>query len=192
VALDLLWLRAELRRQQGYTLELPALYRSITALDPQNPRAWEFHAEVLLSNLPLAAAGDPDGGWRYARQGLQLLVQGRHHNPDAEGLAFVQAMHLARAVSDERPADWRDRIRESFDRDALEWATSILRPFNGRPGHAGRTCALLAMVLDRRSAETDGPAAAAFSAEAVRLRTHLRVGHQMDLDTDEPLLEHDH
>jgi hypothetical protein len=191
IALDLLWLRAELRRQQGYTLELPALYRTIAALDPANPRVWEFHADVLLANLPLASAGEADGGWRFAREGLELLLDGRRANPDNERLAFTLAYHLAETVSDRRPAIWRTRVAETFGKDPLQWADALLRQFHRRPDHTGRTDALLAIVLDRRAAEAQGAEAAALRSEADRLRTHLRTAHGMDLQPERPLQDHD-
>lgn len=185
VALDLLWLQTELRRQQGYTLELPARYRAITALDPRNARAFEHHADVLLGNLPLAAAGDPEAGWRFAREGFELLQTGRAANPDDEGLARALAYHLWWCTAGERPPEWRARVREAFGRDPLEWAGALAREWHARPDHHGLTDAVLVLVCDARADELDGPEAEALRAEAGRLRAHIRTAHGMDLRGDD-------
>ena len=193
VALDLLWLETELRRQQGYTLELPARYRAITALDPRNARAYEHHADVLLGNLPLAMAGDPEAGWQFVRQGFELLEAGRAANPDDEGLARALAYHLWWCTAGERPPEWRARLRDAFGRDPLEWAAALAREWHARPDHHGLTDAVLVLVCEARAAELAGPEAEALRAEAERLREHLRTAHRMDLRGDDLFGEaHDH
>lgn len=177
VAVDLLWLRADLRRSQGYTLELPALYHVIAQLDPKNALAWEYHAEVLLANLPLTAEGDADGGWRFVRQGLQLLQLGLAHNPGHEPLTFQLAMHAARIVS-ERPGAWRARAADTLGADPLQFAVDQLTPVVQRPNHLPRTAILLKIVLTRLADEAD---AAGRAADAAGLRARA-AALQADLD----------
>lgn len=177
VAVDLLWLRADLRRTQGHTLELPALYSLIAELDPKNPLAWEYHAEVLLANLPLTAEGDADGGWRFVQQGIQLLQRGLEYNPGDEALTFQLAMHAARIVS-ERPGSWRTQAAEVLGADPMQFAAAQLTPVVERPDHQPRTAILLKIVLTRLADEAD---ARGDTATAAGLRARA-TAIQADLD----------
>jgi hypothetical protein len=191
VVVDLLWLRADLRRTQGHTLELPALYNVIAELDPKNSLAWEYHADVLIANLPLTAAGEPDGGWRYFRSGLELLQRGLAHDPANQGLTYTLALHATR-VATERPAEWRTQAGEVLGADPLEAAMVMLADAHARPGHEPRITILLKIVLGYMAVEAS---AAGRTEEAALLRTTI-AKLQAELDAlpegELPQSTHDH
>jgi hypothetical protein len=184
VAVDLLWLRADLRRAQGHTLELP-----------KNPLAWEYHAEVLIANLPLTAADEPDGGWRYLREGLELLQRGRLHHPDNERLTFSLALHASRIVS-ERPAAWRARAAEVFGNDPLIAAAAMLAPFATDERFEPRDAILLKIILTRLAQDAEAldrpDEAAALRAKVAALQAKLDALGEGALPSFEHTHEHDH
>jgi len=176
VAVDLLWLRADLRRTQGHTLELPALYSLIAELDPKNPLAWQFHADVLIANLPLTAAGDPDGGWRYYRAGLELLQRGLEHDPDSQALEFNLGLRLVHLVTD-RPPEWRQRATELLGADpavsAAERLTAVWQRADAEPRIGFVLKHALLLLAEDFTAGGDAATAAQLTERAAAVQARL-------------------
>jgi len=71
--LNYAWMRSDILYGEGRWDELQVLYRSMLALYPDNRRAREFLGWHLAFNLKNEAF-DPELGWRYAREGLEILM----------------------------------------------------------------------------------------------------------------------
>ncbi|MCI0341541.1 MAG: hypothetical protein L0216_10415 [Planctomycetales bacterium] len=181
VVLDLLWLRAEARRAEGRTLELPALLRTIAALSPRIERVWEFHADILALNLPLAAAGSPDQGAPFVVEGLRLLEEGLLWNPRSERLRRALAQHLLAACRTVRGPLLPARIAEAFGREPLAWAEALLREAASDPDHEPLTDAWRAVAL-RRIVERGGEEAARARDALESLIGHIREAHPRTYD----------
>ncbi len=176
LVLDVLWLRAGARRAEGRTLELPALLRTIAALSPRIERVWEFHADTLALNLPLAASGDPERGARHVVEGLQLLLEGLRWNPGSERLRRALAHHLLAAGRPGRAPLVSVRISEAFGREPLAWAQALLREAASGPAHEPVTDVWWAVAL-RRTVERGGEEGARARVALERLLDHIRSAH---------------
>ncbi|MHC5040205.1 MAG: hypothetical protein ACYTHM_23095 [Planctomycetota bacterium] len=82
LAVDLLWLRADTLFRKGRLWELAALFRGITALDPENGLVREFAAWHLAYNVALAEP-DPEQRFAWFSQGIRILERGIPASRDA-------------------------------------------------------------------------------------------------------------
>lgn len=83
VAADLLWLRAGRLQEERRFVELVQLSEWITALEPESPEVWSFHAWNLAYNVTVLL-GRPDDRWRWVENAVALLRDsGVAMNPDS-------------------------------------------------------------------------------------------------------------
>lgn len=71
-AIDVLWLRALERRDQGALHESMQLAHWITKLQPYFPRVWNFQSWMLAFEMALDSR-DPDQRWIWVREAIDLL-----------------------------------------------------------------------------------------------------------------------
>lgn len=83
VAADLLWLRAGRLQEERRFVELLQLSEWITALEPEAPEVWSFHAWNLAYNVTILL-GRPDDRWRWVESAISLLRdRGAEMNPSS-------------------------------------------------------------------------------------------------------------
>ena len=83
VAADMLWLRAGRLQEQRRFVELVQLSEWITALEPEAPQVWSFHAWNLAYNVTILL-GRPDDRWRWVENAISLLRdRGAELNPQS-------------------------------------------------------------------------------------------------------------
>jgi hypothetical protein len=147
VFIDALFLRAEALRAKGRFDEVPALYRTVLALDPGNAAAYDHLAAVTAYDvLPLATTLEDRIEWWNAA--YELVVEGLRANPGSARLLYRQ-FDLFRTASLDRGlrsavAEW---LPEGEDPElfGLERLGDAVRKASDIPG-AGRVH-LLAMAL---------------------------------------------
>src|SRR5262245_11501770 len=69
---NMLWIRANDRKQEGRYFDAVDLARTITRLQPRFPRVWAFHAWNLAYNISVAT-NTPEERWNWVSQGIRLL-----------------------------------------------------------------------------------------------------------------------
>lgn len=72
IVADALWIRASILQQKGRYFELVQLADWITALEPDFPEVWIFHAWNLAYNVSVLF-DSPQDRWRWVRHGITLL-----------------------------------------------------------------------------------------------------------------------
>ncbi|MEN8148633.1 MAG: hypothetical protein ABFS86_02350 [Planctomycetota bacterium] len=80
LAVSFLWTRALELEAAGGLSRAVANYRLITELSPHVGPAWALPAHVLVWTD--SECGDAERGWRWVREGLDLLDRGLALNPD--------------------------------------------------------------------------------------------------------------
>lgn len=101
LAVDALFFRAESLRAQGRTEELPALYQTLVALDPDNDAAVDALAHEQVANL-LPTAPTPEARLGWWREAWRLTLRGLGAHPGSPRLLF-RAADLALEVPVRRP-----------------------------------------------------------------------------------------
>jgi hypothetical protein len=104
LAVDVLWARANLLKQEGKFYELMQLSNWITMLQPRFAKVWEFQAWNMAFNLS-EATHTPQERWMWIQAGIRLLRdQGIPLNPRAvslyQQLAWICFQRVARFSSD--------------------------------------------------------------------------------------------
>jgi hypothetical protein len=79
---NILWIRANDRKQEGRYYDAVDLAKTITRLQPRFPRVWAFHAWNLAYNISVAT-NTPEERWNWVSQGIRLLRdEGIPKNPN--------------------------------------------------------------------------------------------------------------
>jgi hypothetical protein len=81
LAVDVLWYRANQRKEQGKYFEANQLSQWITKLQPRFAQVWAFHAWNMAYNISVATH-TPDERWDWVNKGIALLRdEGIPNNP---------------------------------------------------------------------------------------------------------------
>ncbi len=79
---NILWMRANDRKNEGRFYDAVDLARTITKLQPRFPRVWAFHAWNLAYNISVTT-NTPSERWNWVNQGIRLLRdEGIQANPN--------------------------------------------------------------------------------------------------------------
>jgi hypothetical protein len=192
LAVDVLFLRGEALRKQGRSEELPAIYASITALDPDNEAATDALAGEYADNL-LATAPTADARFAWWQEAWLLTLRGLRAHPDSARLAF-RASDLLLRVPDARP-DLAERVDRLFGAPAdlpararreaqgLAWLLAAVRATEHLPRlgrlHLLRLARAAPLLAARALVRGDPPdhAARLLGAGAELLRLHPLAVH---------------
>lgn len=114
---NILWMRANDRKNDGRFYDAVDLARTITKLQPRFPRVWAFHAWNLAYNISVTT-DTPQERWDWVNQGIRLLRdEGIPANPNDlllhKELAWIY-LHKIQGYMD----DSNIYYKRSF---ALEW-----------------------------------------------------------------------
>ncbi|MHC4547817.1 MAG: hypothetical protein ACYTEZ_03485 [Planctomycetota bacterium] len=140
--LTYLWIRGDILYGQGRYDELHQLYRVILSLYPNNERAREFLGWYLAFNLKSEAPTDALG-WRWAEEGLDILVEtGPGRSTVADWIrkqCGQNSVYLQRYAGPEweRERLWRAGLRRWGERhfgEALDRFELGLKVLEGREG----------------------------------------------------------
>ncbi|MGE3107923.1 MAG: hypothetical protein AB7G11_10100 [Phycisphaerales bacterium] len=69
---NILWMRANDRKDEGRFYDAVDIARTITKLQPRFPRVWAFHAWNLAYNISVTTS-TPQERWNWVNQGIRLL-----------------------------------------------------------------------------------------------------------------------
>jgi len=85
LVVDILWMRADMMKEQGKFFDAKQLAEWISLLQPRFSSVWEFQAWNMAYNISVAIpASQPEQRWRWVRNGYELLRdKGIHYNPKA-------------------------------------------------------------------------------------------------------------
>ncbi len=98
LASDVLFLRAAALRREGRPEDVPALYRAVLDLEPDNTAASGFLVEVLAYDL-LAEAPDAEARAGWWQAAYDLLARARARSPDDPSLLVREAELLIDVVA---------------------------------------------------------------------------------------------
>lgn len=74
LVVDILWMRADILKQQGKFFDAKQLAEWITTLQPRFAAVWDFHAWNMAYNISVAIPNSqPEERWRWVRNGYELL-----------------------------------------------------------------------------------------------------------------------
>ncbi len=90
LACDLLWMRAQSAKDNGYFYESVALANSISRIQPRFEQIWEYMAWDMAYNIGHEVE-DENSQWAWYLAGLEVNVRGILRNPEGERLV----RHLA-------------------------------------------------------------------------------------------------
>lgn len=85
LACDLLWLRADLAKENGRLYESLALCQTITRVQPRFEQPWKYLSWDLGYNLSHEVEAR-EAKWAWVAAGISTNVQGCRRNPQSEGL----------------------------------------------------------------------------------------------------------
>lgn len=79
---NILWMRANDRKNEGRFYDAVDLAKTITKLQPRFPRVWAFHAWNLAYNISVTTSTESER-WNWVQQGIRLLRdEGIQANPN--------------------------------------------------------------------------------------------------------------
>ncbi|MDX9911281.1 MAG: hypothetical protein RBS39_05575 [Phycisphaerales bacterium] len=82
VFVNMLWIRANVLKEEGKFYEAIELSRTITRLQPRFPRVWAFHAWNMAYNISVTTQTEAER-WQWVSAGIDLLrKEGIPANPD--------------------------------------------------------------------------------------------------------------
>lgn len=121
---NMLWMRANERKNEGRYYDAVDLARTITKLQPRFPRVWVFHAWNLAYNISVAT-NTFEERWNWVNQGIRLLrEEGIPKNPNDlllyRELAWIH-LHKVQGVMDDANAYYKWRFAE-------EWTIAVGAP----------------------------------------------------------------
>jgi hypothetical protein len=74
LVVDILWMRADMLKQEGKFFDAKQLAEWITTLQPRFAAVWDFHAWNMAYNISVAIPNSqPEERWRWVRNGYELL-----------------------------------------------------------------------------------------------------------------------
>ena len=85
LACDLLWMRADLAKENGRFYESVALFQTISRIQPRFEQAWTYMSWDLAYNVSHAVESD-DAKWSWVIAGLRANIEGIRRNPDSDKL----------------------------------------------------------------------------------------------------------
>lgn len=121
---NMLWMRANERKNEGRYYDAVDLARTITKLQPRFPRVWVFHAWNLAYNISVAT-NTPQERWNWVNQGIRLLrEEAIPKNPNElllyRELAWIH-LHKVQGVMDDANAYYKRQF-------AKEWTAVVGAP----------------------------------------------------------------
>jgi len=164
LAVDYLWMRAEMLKEQGRFYEANQLANWICKLQPRFPTVWAFQAWNLAWNISVAThTTDERWNWIY-NGGVKLLRdEGIRYNPKAislyRELAWIYFFKMGDYMDDHH---WNYKRR---------WAWEMHRLLGAPPPDIQATRKLdLATILTEKQQDSSKQTAAATGAEAMQWR----------------------
>lgn len=114
---NMLWMRANDRKNEGRYYDAVDLARTITKLQPRFPRVWVFHAWNLAYNISVAT-NTPEERWNWVNQGIRLLrEEGIPKNPNEmmlyKELAWLH-LHKVQGVMDDANPYYKRKFAEEW------------------------------------------------------------------------------
>jgi hypothetical protein len=85
LACDLLWMRADLAKENGRFYESVALFQTISRVQPRFEQAWAYMSWDLAYNLSHEVESD-EAKWSWVMAGLRANIEGVGRNPGSEKL----------------------------------------------------------------------------------------------------------
>jgi hypothetical protein len=165
LAVDVLWYRANQRKEQGKYFEANQLSQWITKLQPRFAQVWAFHAWNMAYNISVATH-TPDERWDWVNKGIALLRdEGIPNNPRAVRLYRELGwifFHKLGQSSDEMHWYYKRRMAE-------EW--HAIAGTNADGNTTEQVLATFKLIVD---APTDEVQLAAREPEAAALLLKLR------------------
>lgn len=153
---NMLWMRANERKNEGRYYDAVDLARTITRLQPRFPRVWAFHAWNLAYNISVATNTQGER-WNWVNQGIRLLrEEGIPKNPN-ELLLYKELawlfLHKVQGVMDDANGYYKRRFAE-------EW-TAVM----GAPPPRGRETMAAAARVEQLIDRWMGPVAAGIESQ---------------------------
>ncbi|MBC7771133.1 MAG: hypothetical protein H7210_01430 [Pyrinomonadaceae bacterium] len=134
IFVNILWMRANDRKNDGRYYDAVDLARTITKLQPRFPRVWAFHAWNLAYNISVTT-NTPQERWDWVNQGIRLLRdEGIPANPNDlllhKELAWIYLHKIQGYMDDSNPvykrafaAEWTYVLGTPPTRTAQEFST---------------------------------------------------------------------
>ena len=190
VAVDILWIRGEARREQKEYYELMAIYNLISKLQPDFPTVWIFQAWNMAYNIAHEWVAKEDK-WDWIKAGLAFATKGADKNPrSADMLYYVGHLYWHRfndSVFRENGDYFREQLRKEQGLDnyevAFEWMTKSLAyesKVTGHEVHFRMTYHVLADAARRNLMQGDRHRAMDYTRRALRVCARYRNRHPDD------------
>lgn len=114
---NMLWMRANDRKNEGRYYDAVDLARTITKLQPRFPRVWVFHAWNLAYNISVTT-NTPAERWNWVNQGIRLLREEAIPKNPNELLLYKELAWLylnkVQGVMDDANAYYKRRFAEEW------------------------------------------------------------------------------
>jgi hypothetical protein len=116
VAVDYLWVKVLNLQFQRKWHEVRALTELIARLQPNFPTVWVFNAWNLAYNISVEWV-PPEDQWKWVKDGLAWLDEGRRRNPDSIQILFEKGWFFWHKISQGPSEGPRDYFRKRFLED---------------------------------------------------------------------------
>ena len=116
---DILWIKVNIRKDQGLFYEVMADAELITKLQPRFAAVWAFHGHNMAYNISVATHTEAER-WEWVKAGIRLVRnEGLRHNPNDlvlhKELAFWHA-HKLEGVADDAHLFYKQQFCDEWHR----------------------------------------------------------------------------
>ncbi|MHC5027206.1 MAG: hypothetical protein ACYTGR_10660 [Planctomycetota bacterium] len=116
---DILWIKVNIRKEQGLFYEVMADSELITKLQPRFAAVWAFHGHNMAYNISVATHTEAER-WEWVKAGIRLVRnEGLKHNPNDivlhKELAFWHA-HKIEGVADDAHLYYKQQFCNEWHR----------------------------------------------------------------------------